>query len=195
MYLVFATNPNNNTLYIGYVTGPLATQLAQWMRNEPGTHDTITLPGLPILIFSSDTPSDFQVGHWSFGAMHGDRRVSAQWAWGRGKSLLPPQRSFQYRSFMLDVEQGPTFRCVGVDDFGTPLLDLNYCDGTGTTWTMLNATVVQITEPLMDTNGNKRKFQATFPDDACHNDDHNHAKRGDDDSPPPPGQGKRVKHN
>ena len=54
------------------------------------------------------------------------------------------------------------------------------------------AQVRQIAELLQTTNGDKRKFEATFPTEACHMDPHNHHKR-DDDSPPPPSQAKRTR--
>ena len=193
MYQIFSYDTTGSSLYIGLLAGHQANEMANWMRNEPGTGDTITINEVPIICFSSTAPSDFQVGSWRMGTVHADRTVSARWTWGTGKNKLPPKPTFVYRLFQMGVATGPQYRCVGFSNTGVPQLDLSHCTGEGEAWTLLQAQVVQITEMLATANGDKRKFEPTFPTDACHLHDHNHNddSHDRDDSPPP--QGKRIR--
>ena len=85
------------------------------------------------------------------------------------------------------------YRCVGFSNTGVPRLDLNHCTGEGEHWILLQAQVVQITEMLAMANGDKRKFEATFPTSACHLHDHNHRDEDQDRDDSPPQEGKRIK--
>ena len=191
MYQVFATSNTDGTLYIGILAGEHANEFGSWMRNDPGTPDNISIQGIPVICFMATAPTDFQVASWTYGCCYADRTVSTRWSWGRGKNKLPPQPTFTYRMFQLGLTIGPRYRCVGLSNTGVPQLDLEYCAGDGSHWILCQAQIVQIAELLQDMNGDKRKFDATFPTDACHLHDHNHEDRGDDDSPPP--QGKRIR--
>ena len=185
MYQIFANSDGDGSLYIAFLAGAHANQMGAWMRNDPGTNDTISIEDVPVIIFSADNPSNFQVARWTYGTVHCDKTVSSKWSWGRGKNKLPPQPQYTYRLFQLGVIIGPTYRCVGFSSTGVPRLDLTHCDGAGGHWILMQAQVIQITELLFMSNGNKRKFDPTFPTPACHLHDHDHRDRGDDDSPPP----------
>lgn len=181
----------NGSLFIAILAGDSATTMASWLRNEQGMDDSISIPDVPVICFSSADPSNFQVASWTFGTLHMDKTVSTKWSWGKGRNQLPPQPSFTYRMFQLGVIIGPKYRCVGFSNTGVPQLDLNHCTGDGGHWILMQAQVVQIAEVLQGADGQKRKFEPTFPTQACHLHPHNHRENGDDDSPPP--QGKRVR--
>ena len=193
MYQVFAYDTTGSALYIGLLAGEQANQLVNWMRNEPGTSNSFSIEDVPIISFSAAAPSDFQVATWRIGAVHADRTVSTRWTWGSGTKKLPPKPSFTYRLFQMGVSIGRQYRCVGFSNMGVPRLDLNHCTGEGEHWILLQAQIVQITEMLAMANGDKRKFEATFPTSACHLHDHNHRDEDQDRDDSPPPEGKRIK--
>ena len=192
MFQVFAINEADASHYMALISGDHANLLARWLRNEEGVADSFSIQDVPVIHFSANDPANFQVADWTFGTLHCDKTISSTWSWGRGKNKLPPRPTYTYRSFMLGVIVGPRYRCVGFSNTGVPQLDLSYCDGQGGYWILMMAQVRQIAELLQTTNGDKRKFEATFPTEACHMDPHNHRKE-DDDSPPPPSQAKRTR--
>ena len=191
MFQVYANSDTDGSLYVGFLSGQQAGLMASWLRNEQGTADTISIENVPVIIFSADNPSNFQVAKWTYGTVHCDKTVSTKWSWGKGKNKLPPQPSYTYRSFQLGVIIGATYRCVGFSNTGVPQLDLAHCDGAGGHWILMQGQCIQIAELLFTPDGEKRKFEPIFPTPACHDHKHDHRENGDDDSPPPPE--KRIK--
>ena len=78
MYQIFANSENDGSLYIAFLAGDHANQMGAWMRNDQGMSDTISIQDVPVIIFSANNPSNFQVAKWTFGTVHCDKTVSSK---------------------------------------------------------------------------------------------------------------------
>ena len=52
MWLAFAADEATGYFFVGLVSGPKAYSMARWMRNETVEAESMTLNGIPVIMFS-----------------------------------------------------------------------------------------------------------------------------------------------
>ena len=125
MWLAFAAKEATGYFFVGLVSGPRAYSMASWMRNETVEAESMTLNGIPVIMFSGHeaNTSDHQNGSWVRANLIHTKSINQQWVWSSTKTKMPPRVVKTFHSFELTVNLSTIYSCRSLLLDGVPLLE------------------------------------------------------------------------
>ena len=81
MWLAFAADEATGHFFVGLVSGPRAYSMARWMKNETVEAESMTLNGIPVIMFSGHeaNTSNHPNGSWLRANLILTKSITQRW--------------------------------------------------------------------------------------------------------------------